>query len=362
MTENKSSFLGGFDIIADVLKPDNDGKKLPVEDDNIIDVDPQDLQIKDDEPTDVEPVEDDEPIPTPAPADEPVDDLSDLSELEPDIAGFFQERLATELGWEFGEDEKFESVSDAVDYMGKMVEEASKPRYASDEVAEIDEFVRNGGDLKEFYNRVQTGSIDLNKVDLDKVEHQKEVVKTLLKQQGVKDAIIEKRLSRFEDTGILQEEAEEALPLLTEMYEEKKVKLLETQRELKRTQEKQQREFFTSVDKTVKEMKNIRGIAINESEKKEILDYIFKPGSDGLTQYQKEYMSNVKNLIESAYFTKKGDVLLDRAKKQAASDTAIDLKKKISAKKGSRLSGRDNQDSGSNLGFGSLSNMLLKKV
>lgn len=374
MSDNKNTIFGGFDLIADALKPNTEGQTVPSDDENFIDIDdPAELAVDDDEEEIEDPIEEeDDDVPAPKadnkiktnlPKEEPKNDADDLSEVEPDIAAFFQEKLAEELGWEFADDEKFASVSDAVEYMGRMVEEASKPRYASEEVAAYDEFVRNGGNLRDFFSQTHDGTLDISKVDIDRESDQKAVLKELYREQGLKDAIIDKRISRYEDTGVLAEEAEEALSLLTDIKEEKKVKLLEGQKIQKREQEKQQREFLTSVEKTVKEMKNIRGIAITESEKKEILDYMFKPTSDGTTQYQKEYMSNVKNLIESAYFTKKGDILLDRAKKQAASDTAIDLRKKINAKKGNRLSGRDNQDNGSfNQGFGSLSNMLLKKV
>jgi hypothetical protein len=368
MADNKTVF-GGFELLGDMLIPDLGGSKPPMDDENAIDIDPEELVGGNDD----EPVIEDEPVEPvkkektkivpPLVEDEPTEDPADLSEFEPDVAAFFQEKLATELGWTFEEDEKFTSVSDAIDYMGKLVEEASKPKYASDEMAALDEFVRNGGNLKEFYSNIVDGSIDVNKVNLTRESDQKQVIRELLKEQGVKEAIIDKRLSRYEETGVLADEAEEALTLLTEITEDKKVKLLETQKKEKLTRDNQQREFFTNVDKSVKEMKDIRGIPVNESEKKELLDYIFKPTSDGMTQYQKEYMSNIKNLIESAYFTKKGDVLINRAKKQAASDTALDLKNKISAKKDNRLSGRDSQGSGGpTQGFGSLSSMLLKKV
>jgi hypothetical protein len=52
------------------------------------------------------------------------------------------------------------------------------------------------------------------------------------------------------------------------------------------------------------------------------LEYIFKPTADGKTQYQKDYSKSVKNLLESAYFTMKGDTLLKAAKSEG-SNTAI---------------------------------------
>ena len=71
-------------------------------------------------------------------------------------------------------------------------------------------------------------------------------------------------------------------------------------------------------------MKNIRGIAIPEKDKKVLIDYIFKPDTDGKTKYQKDYAKGgVRNLIESAYFTMNADKLIEAAKKEG-NNSAID--------------------------------------
>jgi hypothetical protein len=77
-----------------------------------------------------------------------------------------------------------------------------------------------------------------------------------------------------------------------------------------------QQVFFDNVVNEIKGLSNIRGIAIPEKDKKVLLEYIFRPEADGKTRYQKDYAKNLKNLIESAYFTMKGDTLLDVAKKE----------------------------------------------
>lgn len=63
-------------------------------------------------------------------------------------------------------------------------------------------------------------------------------------------------------------------------------------------------------------MDSIYGIDIPEKDKKALLEYIFKPDADGITRYQKDYAKSLKNLITSAYFTMKGDTLIDIAKKK----------------------------------------------
>ena len=60
-----------------------------------------------------------------------------------------------------------------------------------------------------------------------------------------------------------------------------------------------------------------------------MLNYIFKADANGRTQYQKDYSKSVKNLIESAYFTMKGDLLIDTAKKLGTSSAIKNLKNSL---------------------------------
>jgi len=53
-----------------------------------------------------------------------------------------------------------------------------------------------------------------------------------------------------------------------------------------------------------------------------LLEYIFKPTSDGMTKFQKDWSKSVKNLIESAYFTMKGDTFV-KAAETKGSNAAI---------------------------------------
>ena len=55
----------------------------------------------------------------------------------------------------------------------------------------------------------------------------------------------------------------------------------------------------------------------SEVEKKQLLNDIFKADQSGQTQYQKLYSENLaKNLIESAYFTIKGDTIIEAIQKK----------------------------------------------
>ena len=106
--------------------------------------------------------------------------------------------------------------------------------------------------------------------------------------------------------------------------------------------------FFTTVTKDINELTNIRGINVPKEDRKALFDYIFKVDQNGQSQYTKDFNKNLsKNLIESAYFTMKGDSLVSTAKKDGESSAADKLRKMLrhSAKNHSTYNVEDKQKS-----------------
>jgi hypothetical protein len=314
----------------------------------------------------VEPEEEEEETPkvkTPS-KDEDMDEEVD-TELETEVTSFLKDRLAEELGWELDDEDKFESIKDVVDYMKVVVEENSKPRYHSEVVKRLDEYVKNGGSMDTFFKEVYGGptGIDYDSLDLTRESNQRTVIKELLKTKGYDDNKITKAIDRYEKSETLQEEAEDAVELLKEYKSEQQQKLLEEQENFSKDNRIKQQMFYDNVQKNIRSLESVRGVKISNREKDELLDYIFKPDPNGLTKYQQDYMSDIKNLIESAYFTKKGDSLIDEAKKRGSSDAYKEFHQKIKASKGKRSknSGTPEESSDSDL-LGSLSKHLLNKV
>lgn len=84
---------------------------------------------------------------------------------------------------------------------------------------------------------------------------------------------------------------------------------------------------MTDLNSSIASLDNIRGIAVPKEDRKRLLDYITKTDADGLTQYQKDFNQNmVNNLIESAYFTMKGDSLLGEARRNGQTSAASKLR------------------------------------
>ena len=262
------------------------------------------------------------------------------------VSGFF-DTLAEQFGWDdVEEDEKPKSAEELVQYFKDVIEENSKPEYASEEVEALDKYVRNGGNLKDYF--AIDNNIDLENIDLEEESNQKIVLREFLKEKGFSTSSIDKKLSKYEDAGILQDEAEDALEALKDIKTKKKEQLLAYQEKSAREAENRQREFFNNVVNEIKGMDSIYGIEIPEKDKRTLLEYIFKPGSDGMTRYQKDYAKSLKNLITSAYFTMKGDSLIDFAKKKGKKDALDNFKNSLTRNSGivkkSKKQTIDNED------------------
>lgn len=245
------------------------------------------------------------------------------------VVGFF-DSLSEEFGWDdVEEDEKPKNVEELVDYFKSVIEENSVPQYASEEVEALDNFVKNGGNIKDYFQI--DGELDLENINIEDDEtNQKLVLKEFLKEKGFNASQIEKKLHKYSDAGLLEDEALDALEALKDIRETKKQQLLEAQEKKAKEYEKRNQDFFNSVVSEIKGMKDVRGIKIPERDKKELLEYIFKPCADGKTKFQKDWQKDVKNLLESAYFTMKGDTLLKVAKSEGSNAAISKFKDSLS--------------------------------
>ena len=242
---------------------------------------------------------------------------------EENVVTNFFDAMAEKLNWEFEEGEdKPKNVDELINYFQNVIEENSKPEYSSEEVEALDNFVKQGGDLKKYLTI--DAELDLDDIDIEDEANQKLVVKQLLKEKGFSTKKIDKLVSRYEEAGLLEDEAQDALEDLKEIKEERKKQLLEDQKKAYREQLQRQQQFYDNVVSEIKGLKNIRGITVPEKDKKVLIDYILKPDTDGKTKYQKDYAKGgVKNLIESAYFTMNADKLIEAAKREG-NNSAID--------------------------------------
>lgn len=260
--------------------------------------------------------------------DDNVDDPNGDANEAAQVGAFF-DAFAEELGWEIEEDEKPTSITDLIGYIQDVVEENSKPQYADERIAQLDEYVRNGGNFDDFYNNMSQ-DIQYDKLDLEDEDNQKLAVKDYLKLSGYSDEQISRKIERYEDAGVLEDEANDAIERL-KIYKQHEIEEQQRMQEQYRQQQQEQAmQFVTSLNDTIKNLKSVRGVNIPKEDRKLLFDYITKVDANGLTQYQKDFNKNmVNNLIESAYFTMKGDALISEATKNGQTTAANKLRQML---------------------------------
>ena len=303
--------------------------------------------------TDIPPVIDN---PEPPVNEPPVEDPNEEQEptdadlIEAQQVGLLFDAIGNSLGWNMDEiDEKDRplTVDDLTQYFTDVVNQNSKPEYADERIQALDEYVRNGGKFEDYYSRQQE-ALTLDNIDLEDENNQKAVVREFMQRAGYSDEQINKKITRYEDSDVLYDEAEDALGRLKEIRQQEADQLKAQQEAYARQQAEESRQFFTTVTKDINELTNIRGINVPKEDRKALFDYIFKVDQNGQSQYTKDFNKNLsKNLIESAYFTMKGDSLVSTAKKDGESSAADKLRKMLrhSAKNHSTYNVEDKQKS-----------------
>ena len=137
---------------------------------------------------------------------------------EEDIAeatqvGVLFDAMAESLGWDVNdikESERPLTVDDLVQYMHDTVEQNSIPQYADERVQQLDEYIKNGGRFEDFYS-IQQKELELDSLDIEDEASQKAVVREYLLASGYSDTEASKKIERYEDADLLQDEAEDAL-------------------------------------------------------------------------------------------------------------------------------------------------------
>ena len=245
---------------------------------------------------------------------------------EAEQIGAFFDAFAEANGWSVDEDERPKNVDELVDYIKNVVETNSVPEYADERIEQLDQYVKNGGKFEDFY-QTQQRTISYDNIDMEDESNQKQVVRDYYKLQGMSDEQINRKIERYEDADMLEDEATDAVNYL-KAYEEQRAQYMAQQQEAQRqAQEQQAIQFAQDLTNGINNLTNIRGISIPKEDKKALYDYITKTDADGLTAYQKEFNGNlVNNLIESAYFTMKGDALLGEANSNGQTSAANKLR------------------------------------
>jgi len=170
---------------------------------------------------------------------------------------------------------------------------------------------------------------------------QKQLVQDLLEAQGIPKEKIPAKLKRFEDLGILEDEANDALETLKTYEKESKEEMIRQEK----TKAKQQKDAFEarikSIEDTINSKSEILGIQLNKDTKKKLIDGILKPvgkTADGkaYNAIQKARMDDPEYDLKVAAFTILLGTNLDKIEKKAETkavrklSSVIDEEPKIS--------------------------------
>ena len=258
--------------------------------------------------------------------DEEVKNVEDIHPGEAQQIGAFFDAFAEALHWDVEDDDKPQSIEGLIDYIEDVVEQNSKPTYADERIAQLDQYVKNGGRFEDFYT-AQSSRETYDTLDMEDESNQKAVVRDYMKLQGYTDEQINRKIERYEDADMLEDEAADAVNYLKRVREQQLQQAQAEQEQARLYQEQQATEFMNSLNESIGNLTNIRGISVPKEDRIALLNYITRMDADGLTQYQKDFNENmVNNLIESAYFTMKGDALLGTATRNGQTSAASKLR------------------------------------
>ena len=241
------------------------------------------------------------------------------------VSAFF-DAFAEANGWDVSDDDKPKTVEEITDYIKDVVDQNSTPQYADDRIYQLDQYVKNGGSFEDFYSS-QSKVLKYKDLDMEDESNQKAVVRDYLKLSGYDDKSINNKIERYEDADLLSDEANDAVDRLQSIQQQQLEQEQQRQQQEQQEQAKRSQQFVDELTSNIQNLDDIRGISIPKEDRRALFDYITRTDENGQTQYQKDFNDNaVNNLIESAYFTMKGDTLLGEAKRSGQTSAASKLK------------------------------------
>lgn len=235
------------------------------------------------------------------------------------------------LGWEVSEDEMPEnSMEGLIDYMNNIVESASKPQYANELSEKFDKFLANGGDPEKFINTMFK-SKDYTTFEIKSDEDKKQVLKDLLvKSNPDKDTEwINKKINRYEDSGVLDEEAEDALEVLRTWDKQAKDNIVASQEAAKKAEAEEYKNQLVNLKSKLMSTKEIAKMPVSQKEMESFYTFLAVPEKDGKTKYQKVTTENEEAAIITAYLAYK-NFDFSNMKASVRTDVVKDLKKSLS--------------------------------
>jgi hypothetical protein len=270
------------------------------------------------------------------PKEEPEDIVEEKEEIESSEDDTIVNEIITKLGFET--EEEYEDTSEGLlkltqDMGAKLAEDQLDNLFEKFPLIQKHlEYVLNGGDSQNFMQAYDP-QLDYSKMEVSEndVQVQKSVLGEYFKLKGHDKEFIDELLEDYQDSGKLLNKAKAAKDALTKMQTQQRADLTVKQAEQRKQQEKQQKEFWNGIRKTIDDSEEFSGIVVPKREKSKFYDYISSPiNKNGQTQRDLDHSDasmDVKLAIDYLMF--KGFKLNDIINTKAKTKSAKSLRDKI---------------------------------
>jgi hypothetical protein len=215
-----------------------------------------------------------------------------------DPAYLYLESFFDEAGWELEEAEKkvFQEAGGGLKglhaVMDMIIEDRVASEFASPEVFQLNEWVKNGGNVQDFFNQViSPQEYDYSKLDTKDLGTQKWVLKEYYtKVKGLSEKKAIKLIEAVEEEGELQAETESIISDLSEKQEQRKAAALaekkKEQERIKQANEAAIKQTLAFIDSATKQE---LGVTFNNAQKENFKNFLFNVNpKTGRTPYQEK--------------------------------------------------------------------------
>lgn len=269
---------------------------------------------------------------------------SSENDFENDPAFNFLEHYFAEEGWELEDIEKkiFTEAGGSIKGLkavfDRIVDERSQSVFADETIMQLNEYVKNGGNVRDFYENVlNKQEIDYTQIDMEDLNSQKWVLWEYYKKNtGLSDKKIIKLIEASEEEGTLAEESFEIHQKLIEMQEQKVIQAIEESRKqreavIEQTRQAVQRGLDFIDNGGVKEL----GLELTKGQKEGLKKFLFEiDPKTGMTQFQEKLRKdpNLQYKLAALTYTGVADGKLPKQAEKSAADKLLNSLKNQKAK------------------------------
>ena len=276
---------GADDVLDNVNKATDDDKDSDVDKDT----DKDDDQTVDDKDEDDEDEKEEEEGEEEEEEDDSTDDSDDSAKEKPDpikiIAEHLHEKGIVDIPEDFsGKDDEFEAlftkkIEDGINAYKDSLSELSK-RFV--------EFIENGGDPTKFVEvHSQQNFSSLKSEDIEEVDDaetnvsrdsiRKEVIYKALRLQGYDDEKIFAKIKKYDDSGILADEALDSLGIVQKYDKQSKLQFEQEQKKIAKEKQEAFDAWMTNTTKLIDDdLDKIVEVDIPKRKKEEFKDFLLK--------------------------------------------------------------------------------------